>query len=227
MRLAAEARISRSAIQRIERGRAADVAVDKLMRLTAALGATISVRILWQGGAFERLLDADHATLTDARPAPTRGVGGGHRRSFNLERERGSIDILAFHAPTGTLLVIKVKSVMPDLQALLHGIDCKARIAPRFVRERGWRVRTVARLLVLPDDRTARRRVTSHAATIAAALPARTVAIRRWLRTPTSPLAGVLFLGRPTTRAGRHRIRADQPMASQIASSASASPRTK
>lgn len=212
-KLATEAGISRSAIQRIERGHAADVAVDKLMRLTAALGATISVRILWQGEAFDRLLDADHATLVEAALALLRRDGWevATEVSFNRERERGSIDILAFHAPTGTLLVIEVKSVVPDLQAMLHGIDRKARIAPRIARERGWDVRTVARLLILPDDRTARRRVASHAATFATALPARTIEIRRWLKGPTGPMAGILFLGRPTASPGRHRVRAARP----------------
>lgn len=228
-KLATEAGISRSAIQRIERGHAADVAVDKLMRLTAALGATISVRILWQGEAFDRLLDADHATLVEATLDLLQREGWelATEVSYNLARERGSIDILAFHAATGTLVVIEVKSVVPDLQAMLHGIDRKARIAPRIARERGWDVRTVARLLVLPDDRTARRRVGSHAATFATALSARTIEVRRWLRSPSGPLAGILFLGRPAASVGRHRVRDAQPMASQTASSASASPRTK
>jgi len=229
LRLALESGTSRSAIQRIERGRAAEVAVDKLIRITAALGAAISLRILWQGEAFDRLLDADHATLIDAMLDLLRREGWelATEVSFNLDRERGSIDILAFHAATGTLLVVEVKSVVPDLQSMLHGIDRKARIAPRIARERGWNVRSVARLLVLPDDRTARRRVASHAATFAVALPARTVEVRRWLRTPAGPLAGILFLGRPTTNAGRHRVRADQPMARQMTSRACASPRTK
>lgn len=214
--LATEAGISRSAIQRIERGRADEAAVDKLVRVTAALGATISVRILWQGEALERLLDEAHATLVDATLDLLRREGWevATEVSFNLDRERGSIDILAFHAATGTLLVIEVKSVVPDLQGMLHGIDRKARIAPRIVRERGWRVRSVARLLILPDDRTARRRVAAHAATFATALPARTVEVRHWIRNPVGPLAGILFLGRPGESAGRHRVRADQPMAS-------------
>ncbi|MEO6208311.1 MAG: helix-turn-helix transcriptional regulator [Candidatus Limnocylindrales bacterium] len=208
-RLATEAGISRSAIQRIERGRAAEVAVDKLIRVTAALGAAISVRILWQGEAFDRLLDADHASLIDAMLDLLRRDGWelATEVSFNLDRERGSTDILAFHAATGTLLVVEVKSVVPDLQAMLHGIDRKARIAPRIARERGWHVRTVARLLVLPEDRTVRRRVASHATTFDVALPARSVEVRRWLRTPTGPLAGVLFLSRPAGHVCRHRVR--------------------
>ena len=35
--------------------------------------------------------------------------------SFNVRGERGSIDILAFHQATGSLLVIEIKSVVPDL----------------------------------------------------------------------------------------------------------------
>jgi transcriptional regulator with XRE-family HTH domain len=212
-KLAEESGTSRSAIQRIERGHADDIAVDKLTPVTAALGATISVRILWQGEAFDRLLDADHATLLDAMLALLRRERWelATEVSYNFDRERGSIDILAFHAATGALLVIEVKSVVPDLQAMLYGIDRKARIAPRIARGRGWYVRTVARLLVLPDDRTARRRVARHAATFDVALPARTVEVRRWLRSPTDPLAGVLFLHLLTASGSRHRVRGHQP----------------
>lgn len=70
--------------------------------------------------------------------------------SFDIRGQRGSIDILAFHPATGTLLVIEVKSVVPDMQAMLHGVDRKARLAPEIARGRGWRVERVARVLVLP-----------------------------------------------------------------------------
>ena len=210
LRLALESGVSRSAIQRMERGQADAIQPRVLIKVTAALGAAISVRILWQGEAFDRLLDADHAALVEATIELLREYGWeiATEVSYNLDRERGSIDILAFHAGTGTLVVIEVKSVVPDLQATLHGIDRKARLAPRIARERGWLVRTVGRVLILPDDRTARRRVVSHAATFATALPVRTVEVRRWLRRPVGELAGILFLGRPTTGAGRHRVAA-------------------
>ena len=38
--------------------------------------------------------------------------------SFSVYGERGSIDILAFHASTGSLLVIEIKSVVPDMQSI-------------------------------------------------------------------------------------------------------------
>jgi hypothetical protein len=99
--------------------------------------------------------------------------------SFNVRGDRGTIDNLAFHAPTGSLLVIEIKSVVPDLQAMLGTLDPKGRVAVELARERGWQVNGVSRLLVLPDDRTARRRVESHGATFEAALPARTAEVRR------------------------------------------------
>ncbi len=105
--------------------------------------------------------------------------------SFNLRGERGSIDILAFHPATGSLLVIEVKSVVPDMQAMLAGVDRKGRLARDIARERGWQVTSVTRLLVLPDDRTARRRVERHAATFRTALPARTADVRRWIQRPS------------------------------------------
>jgi transcriptional regulator with XRE-family HTH domain len=207
-RLADAARVSRSVIVRIETGRADRVAVHALIRVAAALGGTLSVRVLWHGEGLDRLLDAAHADLSDRvlDLLGRRGWSLATEVSFNVWGERGTIDILAFHAPTGSLLVIEVKSVVPDLQSMLGTLDRKARVATEIARSRGWRVRSVSRLLVLPDDRTARRRVQRHDAVFATALPARTVAVRRWLARPAGVLAGILFLTGDPQRATRHRV---------------------
>ncbi len=115
-----------------------------------------------------------------------------------------------FHPETGSLLVIEVKSVVPDMQAMLHGIDRKGRLALDIARERGWRVTNVTRLLVLPDDRTARRRVERHAVTFRTALPARTVEVRRWIERPEGTMHGVLFLSDAQYTSARHRVRSRQ-----------------
>lgn len=206
--LATKAGVSRSVIWRLERGRADRVAIHTLVGAAAALGARIDIRLLWQGEGLDRLLDAGHADLVERTLAL---IGSSEWEvatevSFDVRGERGSIDILAFHAASGTLLVIEVKSVVPDMQAMLHGIDRKARLAPEIGRARGWRIVRVARLLVLPDDRTARRRVTEHQATFRAALPDRTAAVRRWLRTPDGTLAGILFVSGARQTGTRHRV---------------------
>jgi hypothetical protein len=131
--------------------------------------------------------------------------------SFNLRGERGSIDILAFHPATGWLLVIEIKSVVPDMQAMLAGIDRKGRLARDIARERDWQVTSVTRLLVLPDDRTARRRVERHAAIFKAALPARIVEVRRWIRRPVGVMSGVLFLSDAHHTSARHRVARHRP----------------
>ncbi len=214
-RLASESSVSRSVIGRVERGRADRVSVATLVRIAAALGARVDVRILWQGEGLDRLLDQSHADIIE-RLVRTLSDDGWLRAtevSFNIDGQRGSIDILAFHPSTGALLVIEVKSVVPDLQAMLHGIDRKGRIARQVARERGWEVTSVSRLLVLPDDRTARRRVDTHAATFDAALPARTAEVKRWLRDPHEPIAGILFLPTVPQAGTRHRV----PRAERVA----------
>ena len=207
-RLATAARVSRSVIGRIERGRADRVPVHVLVRVAAALGGTINVRLLWQGEGLDRLLDMAHADLAELMLSQLRRIEWevAAEVSFNIRGERGTIDILAFHPPTGSLLVIEIKTVVPDLQAMLGTLDRKARLAKEIARERGWRVRTISRLLVLPDDRTARRRVGQHAATFGATLPARTVEVRRWLAAPSGRLAGVLFLTTEQQASTRHRV---------------------
>jgi transcriptional regulator with XRE-family HTH domain len=210
--LARRSGVSRSVIGRIERGLADRVAVHTLQRITAAIGARTDVRLLWRGEGLDRLLDARHAALVDQvlTVLPAFDWLAAAEVSFNIRGERGSVDVLAFHENTGSLLVIEVKSVVPDMQAMLVALDRKGRLGREIARDRGWTVAAVTRLLVLPDDRTARRRVDALAATFGTALPARTATVRRWLKDPVGACHGVIFLttglqagkrqrGRPST----------------------------
>ncbi len=194
--LGSKARVSGSVICRIERGRADRVAVHTLVRVAAALDARIDVRLLWQGEGLDRLLDARHARLVDVVLAilGSNSWEVATEVSFNIYGERGSIDILAFHSATGSLLVIEIKSVVPDMQSMLASLDRKGRLARDVAGERGWQVASVSRLLVLPNDRTARRRVEEHAATFRTAFPVRTREVRAWLARPAAAIHGVMFV---------------------------------
>jgi transcriptional regulator with XRE-family HTH domain len=209
-RLAAEARVSQSAVSRVERGQLRHQTLHTVERIAEALGARASVRIYWHGEDLDRLLDAAHAGLVEevVRLLAAYGWEVVPEVTFNDFGERGSIDLLAFHPEHGALLVIEVKSVVPDMQAMLAGIDRKVRVAPKLATARGWKVRSVSRLLVVGDDRTSRRRLARHGATVDAVLPLRSVAVQRWVRRPSGSIAGVLFLPSSQSTGGRHRVRA-------------------
>jgi hypothetical protein len=199
---------SASAISRIERGHAKDVTLALLERVAVELGGSVVARLLWQGEAIDRLLDAEHARLVEwsvgwLAAASWEAVP---EVTYNVRGERGSIDVLA-RSPSGAVLLVEVKSVIPDIQALLAGIDRKARIAPDVCRDRGWPPARYSRLLVVPADRTARRRVAAVAATFSAALPARSAEVRRWVANPVGEIAGVLFVPNVSHTAARHRVR--------------------
>lgn len=201
--------LSASVVSRLERGEADRVALRSLGRVSNALGARIDLRLLWHGEGLDRLMDQGHAALVEDIVGLMRGFGWSVSTevSFNMRGERGSIDVLAFHPTQRVLLVIEAKSVVPDLQSMLSTIDRKARLAREVGALRGWQAEVVGRLLVLPDDRTARRRIARHEATFSAALPARTVEVKRWLRRPAGNLSGILFLATGRYMQARHRVR--------------------
>jgi len=220
--LAGVAGVSRSQVGRIERGESRRLSVETLDRVAEALGARADLRLLWEGEGLDRLLDAAHASLVEwvVRRLGALGWDVAVEVSFSSYGERGSIDVLAFHPGGRALLVIEVKSVTPDMQAVLGGLDRKARLGPGIARERGWEPVAVARVLVLGDTRTNRRRLEAHAATVRAVLPAGTREITSWVADPVAPAPrGVWFVsdvrGRDGNWVRRHRVRVRGPRASR------------
>jgi hypothetical protein len=207
--LAAAARVSRTTVSRIELGGADDLTLRTVDAIVRTLSARLELRLSWNGEALDRLLDAEHAALVEVVATVLRSLGWevAVEVSFNIRGERGSIDVLAFHRPSGTVLVVEVKSVVPDVQATIVVLDRKARLAVEIARQQGWLARGVGRLLVIADQRTARRRVAAHETTFATAFPHRAIAVKRWLRRPdpSRPISGLWFLpngprpGHPST----------------------------
>jgi Holliday junction resolvase-like predicted endonuclease len=200
--------MSQAAVSRCERGEADALTCATLRDIADALGARLTVTITWHGEDLDRLLDAAHADIVEAVVRLLRAAGWEvvPEATFSVYGERGSIDVLAWNPVTGALLVIEVKSVVPDMQAMLSTLDRKVRHAPAIAKARGWSVASVSRVLVLPDDRTARRRIESHATTIDQVMPLRTVAVRRWLTDPVGAIGGVLFLPMRGRTTARHRV---------------------
>jgi transcriptional regulator with XRE-family HTH domain len=208
--LAAAAGVSRAVVGRLEAGKLAGVTVGVVDRVTAAVDASADIVLRWHGAALDRLLDEEHAALVEQLVAILRALGWevAVEVSFSIFGERGSIDVLAWHAETRSLVVFEIKSVTPDMGAMLFGMDRKTRLAPNIVADRGWKPLNVAKILVLGDTSTNRDRLARHEATIRAALPAGTREVRRWLAAPgPEKLAGVLFLRNARTKGGTGRGR--------------------
>jgi transcriptional regulator with XRE-family HTH domain len=203
-RLADEAHVPRWVVSAAERGEGDRLGFDRLAPIVRAVGAYLSVRILFQGVGLDRLRDQRHAAIVERMVARLLDHGWeiATEVSFNFYGERGSIDILAWHPGTGALLVVEVKSVVPEVGGMLMTLDRKVRLAPELARARGWEPISISRLLVLPEHRTARRRIEQHVATFISAFPERNREIGRWLMTPEGAISGLLFLppDHPTNR---------------------------
>lgn len=215
--LALRAGVSQQLISMLERGHAAGVTVGLLERVAAVLDARLIVRIDWHGEAADRLLDAGHAAIVEAVVAMLHAAGWMvvPEATFAIRGERGSIDVLAWHAGSSTLLVVEVKSVVADVQGALAPFDRKLRLAREIAAERGWRPTRIASLFVIKDDRTARRRVDDHATTFDTRFPDRVAKVRRFVADPARhpTLHGLMFLTATTPDGGRHRVQRRGPRA--------------
>jgi len=207
--------LSHGTISNIERGRVDQVSMDTLRRVANAYGADVDIRIRWRGEQLDRLLDAGHVRLVSAVASQLTAAGWlvAVETTFSIWGERGSIDILAYHPEIAALLVVEVKTVVPDFQAMISALDRKARLAPEIAAARGWNASRASRLLVIEDGSTSRDRIRRVAPAATAALPARGTEVRTWLRRPSGLLAGLIFLRSAnqrdaTTRVtGRQRVR--------------------
>lgn len=213
--VAARAGVSQQLVSEIELGHSASLGRDTLRSVMRAVDADTVTIVRWRGGDLDRLLDEDHAAICGRIAARLRSRGwvAWTEVTFAQYGERGSIDVLAWHADTRTLLVIEVKTELTSAEALLRSHDVKVRLAPRIAVERfGVRAETVGRLLVLRDSGANRRRLARLADTVGATYPARGEVVREWLSTPQGPLSGVLFTAAiatnpPRVRGGSHRVR--------------------
>jgi transcriptional regulator with XRE-family HTH domain len=163
--LAARADVSRSAISSIERGRVERYTLATVRAVMRALNASVELYAMWGGhGELDRLLDADHARLVQEWADRHRRAGWEvwPEASYSIFGERGRIDLLAFHPPTGVLVVSECKTGIWDVQDTIGRLDVKVRLAPTVTKERGWDVRRVIGALVIAEGRTARRRVAQH-----------------------------------------------------------------
>jgi hypothetical protein len=212
-------------ISYLERGRLDCSSLATLRKVAAVLDIRIDVVARWRGGELDRLLNARHSLLSSAVIAMlnARGWEALAEVSFSVYGERGFVDVLAWHAPSRSLLVIEIKTEIVDAGELLGTLHRKTRLAARIAHERGWSPATVSTWLVVAHSSTNRARVKALGPMLRAALPASGSEMAAWLRAPIGRIAGLSFfqnLNRSSAMnnfAGRQRVRAVQPRSATTA----------
>ena len=221
--VALAAQTSQDTVSRLERGAIGGMTVAQIRAIGEAIGVTLDLVPRWRGGELDRLLGARHSALHEAvaaRFATLPGWSAVPEVTFSIYGERGAIDVLAWHEPTRTLLVIELKTEIVDVQELIGTLDRKRRLAPKIALERGWRPVTVGHLAHPrrgADEPPPRRRAPHRAARCVAGGWARharlarravrpdrrpqLLAIHRWGRWYRTPRPGQ---ARP--RGSRHRV---------------------
>jgi len=195
--LARAAGVSQATISLLERGHIQDVTVRVVRRVVEALDGRANFQLHWRGAGLDRLIDERHAWLGAAVVTALERSAWSlwPEATYSRYGERGSIDLLGWHAATRTLLIVELKTDLGSVEETLRKHDEKVRLAPRIALEgRGWRAAVVARLLVIADDRTARRRWAAVEPLLRSAMPNSSVDVKRWIRQPRGALAGVWFL---------------------------------
>ena len=166
--------LSQQLVSLLELGSLEHVSVPALRRVARAVGAEVVISIRWRGADVDRLRDEDHAQIvaTVAGRLEAAGWLTATEVTYSVRGERGSIDVLAFHPVSRTLLVIEVRSELVSAEETIRRLDQKVRLAPKIGAERlGWSPVATARLLSVMDTRTARRRVERHDSLFGRAFP--------------------------------------------------------
>ena len=195
--VAEAAGVSQSVVSRAERGQFERLSFDQVDRICAVLRVNVYLDARWLDGDADRLVDRAHAAAVDTvvRSLQRSGWEVVVEFGFNHFGERGSVDVLAWHAAERALLVVEVKSRLTDLQATFAAFARKVRLVPALVRqERGWDADHLGRLLVMPGTHGNRSIVARHQATFGTTVPERMPAIRGWFRRPDRDLGGLWFL---------------------------------
>jgi len=195
--LSVAARVPRGVVALIEHGRLDEVGFGQIRAVARALDARFEGLIRWQGGDLDRLTNRGHAQMHEAMArwfAELEGWQPSPEVSFNEFGERGVIDILAWHASTGTVLVIELKTAIVDINDLMSTMDKRRRLASKIARDLGWNAEVVATWVVVAPGRSNDRALAEHATVLRAKFPDDGRSMRRWLARPTGEIASLSFL---------------------------------
>jgi transcriptional regulator with XRE-family HTH domain len=189
--------VSRATVSLVERGHWQRLSIETVRRLASAVDVRVEVVARWRAGDLDRLLSRRHSMLAE-RVASLIVAHAGWvavpEVSFAVYGERGFIDQLAWHAGTGNLLVIELKTEFVDINEALGTLDRKVRLARTIAAERGWRPMSVSVWLVVSDTRTNRRHAAEHATLLGSRFALDGRQFRPFLREPCAATTGLAFM---------------------------------
>ena len=139
--VAEAAGVSQSVVSRAEHGRLDELSFGAVDAVASILDVTVYIDARWDDGDADRLIDRTHARIVELVVSTLAATGWETvvEYGFNHYGDRGSVDVLAWHAESRTLLIVEVKSRLTDLQATFTSFARKLRIVPGLVlRDRGW-----------------------------------------------------------------------------------------
>jgi transcriptional regulator with XRE-family HTH domain len=200
--IAAEVGVTRQCVSLLERGHLGSSSVHTVRAIAAAVGVDLPFAPRGRGAQFDQLIDEEHSSMVEAVVGRLAAEGWETmvEFSFNHYGDRGSVDVLAWHAARRALLVVETKSRLANLQETCRSLDTKARVVPRLAaQDRGWRAAAVGVVLVLQESSRERGAVARRAAIFSSSFPARNMDVRDWLIRPDRPLRGLWFLRIATT----------------------------
>jgi transcriptional regulator with XRE-family HTH domain len=192
--LALRAGVSRRDVWRFEGGHGRRIRYGTHEAILGALGARVDMKIMWNGPELDRLLDAGHAAIAGTVKRQLERWSWLVRVEVSYSRygERGRIDLLTFHPPTETLVVVEIKTMLVDVQELLGSLDVKTRLAPYVAEQLGWRPRHTIPALVFAESAGTRAHI-ARLDTLFDRYPLRGRRALSWLRRPGLPPGGLLW----------------------------------
>jgi transcriptional regulator with XRE-family HTH domain len=185
--VAEAAGVSRWWVSRVEQGHLGGLPLDRLRALADVLEIRLELVASWRGADGARIVNERHSRMHElvaARLAAMPGWEYATEVTFSEWGERGVIDILAWHAASRTLLVIELKTEIPDPAGLVAQVDRYRRLAGEVGRARGWNPLVVATWVLVAESDLNRGQLARHQVMLRNAFPLDGRFLRRWLRDP-------------------------------------------
>lgn len=185
--LADLAHVSRAAVWRLETNQKAGVDLDVIDGVLHELGLRITLEVEGQHVAARRgQRDLVHSRLVARLAARLRRLGWlvATEVPTGPSAPTGWIDILAFRAADNALLVIEVKTTIPDAGDLLRQVSRYEREATWAAQRQGWQPTTTRVAVVVLDTAEVREALDGNRDLLGTAMPGDPRVLEAWIHAP-------------------------------------------